>query len=210
MLERVVEAVRGAGASRVAVVGGAAVRHAGAAGIDSLVDESPSGAQNLLRALRAWPPDGPLLYATSDLPYVSAPAVREFLANAGEGALAVPLTDAAAFERRFPGAPPFGITLAGERVVNGGVFLIPAAAIAPLERVATRFFDARKRPWRMAGLVSPLILLRFLLRSLRIADLETAATRALGVTARAVRGCAAELAFDVDGLAEYAYARDHP
>ena len=129
--------------------------------------------------------------------------------NAGDGALAVPLTDGDAFERRFPGAPPFGITLGGERVVNGGVFMIPAAAIAPLESVAARIFDARKRPWLMAGLVSPLILLRFLLRSLRISDLESAATRALGVTARAVRG-APELAFDVDGLAEYAYARDHP
>ena len=56
MLERVVEALRGAGASRVAVVGGAAVLHAGVAGVDTIVDESPSGAQNLLRALRAGPP----------------------------------------------------------------------------------------------------------------------------------------------------------
>lgn len=206
MLARVVESLRACGATRIAIVGGAEVRAAFESQVESIVNESPSGSQNLLRALRAWPEDGEaLLYATSDLPYVTAAAVGNFIDRLQPGTLAIALSEIAAYEARFPGSPAAGILLGGERVVNGGIFSIPAGAAAPIANVATRFFEARKQPWRMATLVSPLALLRFLAGRLRIADLEAEATRVLAYPARAVRNCAPELAFDVDGIAEYEY-----
>jgi GTP:adenosylcobinamide-phosphate guanylyltransferase len=210
MLVCVVEALRACGVTRLAVVGGAEVRAACGASVDRFVDESPSGSENLLRALRAWPEDGePLLYATSDLPYVTAAAVSDFVRRVAPGTLAMGLVDFAAYEARFPGAPPAGITLAGKRVVNGGLFWIPPGSAERLSAVATRLFEARKRPWRMASLVSPLVLVRFLLGRLSVAHLEAIASRALGVPARAVNPCAPELAFDVDGIVEYRYACTH-
>ncbi|HEY2476074.1 MAG TPA: NTP transferase domain-containing protein [Candidatus Cybelea sp.] len=207
MLERMVEALRACGVSRIAVVGGEEVRNAFESRVERIVDESPSGSENLLRALQAWPEDGEaLLYATSDLPYVSATAVGDFIDRVSPGTIGVALTEFAAYEARFPGAPAAGITLAGERVVNGGVFSVPPGASGPIANVATRFFEARKQPWRMASLVNPLVLIRFVLGRLRVADLEGAASRMLGHPARAVRNCAPELAFDVDGIAEYRYA----
>lgn len=206
MLGRVVESLRACGVTRIAIVGGAEVRAAFASQVEAIVDESPSGSQNLLRALRAWPEDGEaLLYATSDLPYVTAAAVGDFVDRLDPRAIAVSLSELAAYQARFPGSPAAGITLGGERVVNGGIFSIPAGASAPIANTASRFFEARKQPWRMAGLVSPLALLRFLVGRLRIADLEAEATRVLAYPARAVRRCAPELAFDVDGIAEYEY-----
>jgi GTP:adenosylcobinamide-phosphate guanylyltransferase len=210
MIARMIESLRSAGANPIAVVGGDEVRTACGAQIDRFIDESVSGSVNLLRALRAWPDDGePLLYATSDLPYVTPEAVGAFVARVPPGSLAVALVEFSDFRRRFPGAPPFGITLAGERVVNGGVFVLPPGSTEPLAGIAARFFEARKRPWQMASLVSPLVLLRFLLRRLSVADLEALAARVLKIPARAVRGCAPELAFDVDLAAEYAYACAH-
>jgi GTP:adenosylcobinamide-phosphate guanylyltransferase len=211
MLASIVDALRAAGATRIAVVGGDEVRAACAAHVDRVIPASPSGSVNLLSALRAWPEDGqPLLYATSDLPYVTAGAVADFLARAAPGALAVSLTSFAAFAARFPNAPPaFGITLAGERVVNGGIFSIPSGCSERIARVATRFFESRKRPWLMASLVSPLVLIKFCFGRLSIADLESLATATLDVRAIAIRDCAPELAFDVDADAEYEYARAH-
>jgi CTP:molybdopterin cytidylyltransferase MocA len=207
MLARMIESLRSAGATRIAVIGGDEVRAACAALVDRFVDESVSGSENLLRALRAWPEDGePLLYATSDLPYVTPEAIGTFTARVPSGALAVALAEFTDFARRFPGAPPYGITLAGERVVNGGVFVLPPRSTEPLAAIAARFFDARKRPWQMARLVSPIVLLRFVLRRLSISELEALAVRTLHLPARAVRGCAPELAYDVDLPAEYAYA----
>jgi GTP:adenosylcobinamide-phosphate guanylyltransferase len=208
MLARIIEALRGAGTTEIAVIGGEAVRDACAGQVERIVDESPSGAENLLRALRAWPDDGgALLYATSDLPFVTAPAVRDFAQRVTPGALAIALVDFAAFSGRFPNAPAAGIKLAGERVVNGGLFSIPEGTTQRLAAVATRFFDARKAPWRMASLVSPLVLLRYFLGTLSVGQIEATAEKGLGVPACAVRDCAPELGFDVDTIVEYEYAR---
>lgn len=210
MLQHMLDALRSAGVTEIAVVGGDEVRAACGSAVERFVDESPSGSENLLRALRAWPDTERLVYATSDLPFVTASAIEDFISRVGLGALAVSLAEHGAFVDRFPGAPPgFGITLGRERVVNGGVFSIPQGAPEKLAAVATRFFEARKRPWRMASLVGPAVLIRFLSGRLRVTDLETMAIHVLQVPAQALRGCAPELAFDVDTAAEYSYATTH-
>jgi hypothetical protein len=94
-------------------------------------------------------------------------------------------------------------------VVNGGVFLLPADSAPRLAGAATAFFEARKRPWRMASLVGPSALIRFAAGRLSVTDLEGTAQRVMQMPARAVRGCAAELAFDVDTAEEYGYATAH-
>jgi len=210
MLARMIDALHAAGIDEIAVVGGDEVRTACAASVDRVVDESPSGSENLLRALRTWPDNERLIYATSDLPYVTPAAIADFVQRAGQGTLAVALSEFREFTARFPDAPPsFGITLGGERVVNGGLFSSPHGAVEKLAAMATRFFEARKRPWRMASLVGPAVLFRFLSGRLRVADLETMALHVLQVPAQALRGCAPELAFDVDTAAEYRYACKH-
>jgi GTP:adenosylcobinamide-phosphate guanylyltransferase len=210
MLARVLDALRGCGADRIAVIGGDEVRQACGPAVEQFVEESPSGSENLLRALRAWPEDGePLLYATSDLPYITAAAVRDFIQRVPSGALGVPLAEFFVYAARFPEAPPTGITLAGERVVNGGVFLLPPDSAPRIARAATAIFESRKRPWRMASLVGPSALIRFAIGRLSIASLEATAHRVLQLPARAVRGCAPELAFDVDTAAEYGYATEN-
>lgn len=210
MLDRIIEALRASGAERVAVIGGAEVRAACDKRVERVIDETPSGSENMLRALHAWPDDGErLVYATSDLPYITPFAIAAFLARVPDDTLAIALSGHDAFCRRFPGAPRFGITLAGERIVNGGVFTVPPGSMQRLTAIATGFFEARKRPWRMASLVGPSILFRFLLRRLSVADLETRALRVLSMPARAIRDCAPELAYDVDTFEEYKYARAH-
>jgi GTP:adenosylcobinamide-phosphate guanylyltransferase len=210
MLGRMIDALRANGVTQIAVVGGSEVRAACSGVVERIIQESPAGATNLLLALQAWPQDGsPLLYATSDLPYITPEAVRGFLSQVPSDTLAVALSESAAFDRRFPGVSGFGITLAGERVVNGGVFSLPAGSPEKVGQIARRFFDARKQPWRMASFVSPIVLLRFALGRLSVAHLEAMAVRMLEVPAVAVRNCAPELAFDVDTNVEYRYACAH-
>lgn len=210
MLDRILAALRGNGVDRIAVIGDEEVRAAYGTRVEAVVAASPSGSVNLVRALAAWPEDGaPLVYATSDLPYVTADAVGDFLARVPPQTLAMSLVEAQRYATRFPDAPPFGLRLAGERVVNGGVFLLPPGSAARLMGLASRFFETRKRPWRMAGVIGPLTLLRFATGRLSVAHLEAKAHQVLGLPARAVRGCAPELAFDVDTIEEYRYACAH-
>jgi len=206
MLDRVLDALRGAGVTHIAVVGGAEVRAACGERVERFIDEGPTGEENVLRALAAWSDDEPLLYATSDLPYVHADAVSDFVARVPSDAIAMALTEHADFVLRFAGAPPAGITLARERVVNGGIFSLPPRSRARIATVATGFFSARKAPWRMARLVGPLALVRLATGGLSIPAIEREALRVVRHPCIAVRKCAPELAFDADTVAEYLHA----
>ena len=209
LLAASIDAARQAGVTRLAVVGGSDVREACAHSVDAVIEESESGAANLQRALRAWSAGEPLLYMTSDMPFVGAAALREFIEAFPPDTLALPITACRDFDRHFPGAPPFGIQIADERVVNGGVFWIPAGAAPKLENLAMRFFDARKSLTRMALLLGPVLCLQFALRRLTIAALEKQARRRLGIPAIAIRGASPDLAYDIDTLDEYLYAEKH-
>jgi len=208
MLGAVIDAVRAAGAARIAVVGGDDVRAACGGTVDAIIEESESGAVNLQRALAAWGGEGELLYLTSDMPFVNAAALRGFIDAVPRDSLAIPITDCATFEQRFPGAPPFGTAIAGERIVNGGAFWIPAGAAKRVESLAVQFFNARKSIPRMAMLLGPALCIRFALRRVSIAALEREAQHKLGIPAMAIRGAPPELAYDVDTLDEYLYAAE--
>lgn len=205
-LQLTIDALHALGIRRIAVVGGDDVRRACEPSVERVIDESTDGAENLRRALSAWDTTAPLLYLTSDMPFITADALRAFLARVPPGTLALPLCEWSDFVRRFPQAPPFGIELAGEKVVNGGAFVIPAGAQERIERFARQFFDARKSVWRMAKLAGPALLLQFAFRRLGVSRIEMRASRLLDVSALAVRSAPPELAFDVDGLEEYRYA----
>lgn len=209
LVQLAVEALRGAGIDRIAVVGGAEVRSACHDAVERVIDESADGSENLRRALHAWDTGSPLLYLTSDMPFITPQSLQAFISQVPQRTLSLPLTECNDFMQRFPDSPPYGITLAGEKVVNGGAFVIPAGAHERIERFAAQFFDARKSVWRMARLAGPVLLLQFAMRRLGVGQLESHAQRLLGIPARAVRSAPAELAYDVDVLEEYRYAVAH-
>lgn len=210
MLGRTIDALRACGMERIAVVGNDSVRAAcEPIAPVTMVPDAGTGAGNVLGALDAWPDDDALLYLTCDMPYIDAPSLQWVLDRIEPRTLAMPLAEHADFVRRFEGAPPFGITLGGERVVNCGVFHIPAAARTRVRKLATTMFEARKAPWKMASVAGPLVLLQFVLGRATIGALETRARQLLCTPVAALRHAPPELAFDADLDAEYVYALEH-
>ncbi|MGH7716190.1 MAG: hypothetical protein ACREML_09375, partial [Vulcanimicrobiaceae bacterium] len=198
---------RGAGAANLAVIGGDAVRERCRSRVERVIDASDDGGENVLRALDAWN-GAPLLYLTSDIPFVTAQAVRAFIERSVPYAVTMPLAAHEVYVRRFPSAPEHVVELGGERVANGNVFFIAPEAIVPLRSWATRFFAARKSKFGMARLLGPALLLRFMLGKLTIAAIERKAVRVLGLPVAALRNVDPELCYDVDTLDEYLYARE--
>lgn len=210
MLARTIDALRGCGIEQIAVVGNDAVRDACAATATvKMVADAGTGAGNVLGALGAWPDDATLLYLTCDMPYIDAASLQWVLDRIEPSTLSMPLAEHPKFLRRFPDAPPFGITLAGERVVNAGVFHIPAGARARIRALATTMFEARKAPWKMASVAGPMMLVQFTLGRVSIEALETRARKLLAMPVVGLRNAPPELAFDADTDAEYVYALEH-
>lgn len=205
LLEQAIEAVRSAGARRVAVVGGSEVRAVCAHLVDRVVDETFDGAENVHRALHAWA-GAPVLVSSSDLPFAQGRDVLEFLTRVDRSAIGCPLASAAEYERQFPGSATHATELWGERVVNGSMFYLPADAGQRIDAVAQKFFRVRKNAVRMAMLLGPGLLLRYAMKRLTIADLERRAEGMLGLRAQAVRNASPALCYDIDSLGDYAYA----
>lgn len=205
LIDFALDAARGAGASRVAVVGPPEVHAYCGARIDEAVNESPSGEENLRRAL-ASARGATLLLMTSDVPFVSAGGVFDFLERSSGCDVAMPLASAAEYEAAFPSAPDHVTVLAGERIANGNAFTFAAGVAPRIVEVATQLFTARKSLISMALLLGPKLLVKFALRRLRIADVEERAQHVFGLRARAVRDAAPGLCYDIDTLADYRYA----
>lgn len=208
LIARIVAAAREAEAARVVVVGGHEVRAACAATVEAVIDADDDGRINLQRALETAGDDSMLLLS-SDLPFVSGAALTDFITRCGGAQAAMALADADEYARSFPGAPPHAVRLAGERVANGSVFYLAPNVAPRVLSIAQRLFGARKSLVRLAAFLGPALLLRFATGRLRIENIERRAQAALGLSARAVRGCSPSLCYDVDTLEDYRYALEH-
>ena len=113
MLARTIDALRACGIERIAVVGNDAyATQCEPIAPVTMVPDAGTGAGNVLGALDAWPDDDALLYLTCDMPYIDARSLQWVLDRIEPSTLSMPLADYSEFVTRFPGAPPFGITLA--------------------------------------------------------------------------------------------------
>jgi CTP:molybdopterin cytidylyltransferase MocA len=205
LLDVALDACEGAGIDGVTVIGGAELRaHLGGSGV-RVIDAALDGGTNVLRALDAWPGER-FVYLTSDVPFASAAALRDFLDRSADFSLTMALSEVDAYEARYPGAPAHSVTLGGERIANGNAFVIAPEAVEPARTFATKLFAARKSLPRLALLLGPSLCWRFALKRLTIADLEAYGRRRLGVPVGALRGCDPGLCYDVDTLADYEYA----
>jgi GTP:adenosylcobinamide-phosphate guanylyltransferase len=205
LVDVAIEAARGAGARRISVVGGDEIREHCAPWVDEIIAEDVEGRENLRRAMCSAG-DVPLLLMTSDMPFIDAVAVIEFLNGAYGADLALPLAGEAAYLAAYPGAPPHVTALGSERVANGNVVYFAPGVAQRVLPIAQRLFDARKSLLRMAALLGPALLCRFAFGKLRIEHVEGRAARMLGVRACAVRDASPALCFDIDTLDDYRYA----
>jgi len=208
LVDRSIAAARDAGARTVVVIGGEEIRlHCGDR-VDAVIPETAHGRDNLRLAIEAAGAE-PLLLLTSDLPFANGDAAHDFLERARGSDVALPLAAEADYARAYPGAPPHVTRVGKERVANGcAVYFAPRIGSSVLD-MAQRLFDARKSTMRMAILLGPALLLRYLFNRLEIQDIERRAQRLFGIDARAVRGASPTLCYDVDTLEDYRYALDH-
>ena len=205
LLDVVIAALRGAGITEIAVVGGTDVAaHLTGTGI-RVIPADADGSENVLRALDAWP-DGDLVYAACDVPFIDASSVRAFLEASAGYDLTMPLAEGAAYEAAYPGASAHVTAIGDARVANGSIFFISAAGRPAIRRLAGAFFRARKSLFAMARLLGPALLVRFLVRRLRIGDVERRAQTILGVRAAGIRDASPALCYDIDSLEDYRYA----
>ena len=203
LLERVLDALRGADIDRVAVVGARALEPlVGEAA--RLVPETGDLVDNLFAGLRALDTASPTLVCTADVPFLRAAHVIEFTrrARATRAALAYPIVSRARCEAVFPGARRTYARLREGVFTGGNLVLVEPRALTGQEARIRALYAARKSPLRLASLLGLPLLWGFLTRTVTLLQLEWKFSQLLGAPTRAVMVAHAELAFDVDKPAD--------
>jgi CTP:molybdopterin cytidylyltransferase MocA len=215
VLERTLASLGATGrVGRTVVIGPEEViSHQAARSVDAALNEGSSGPANIFRGLewlyvandRRYPKR--VLILTTDLPFVTADAITEFLDVCPPSLdLCIPVLRRAEFEARFSYRSARYVHLRDGEWMIGCAFLVDPVALVRNRSAIERVFASRRSRLGMARLLGPSFVLRFLIRRLTVAHIEQRCREMLGCTGKGIRGCAPELALDIDYPEDYRYA----
>ena len=213
ILERTVAALRATGqVERIVVIGPEELRDVlKNSDIQALLPEGASGPDNIYRGLDWLGDHGgcahSVLVAATDLPFLSARSINEFLAACPVDAdLCAPILRKDEFESFYPGLAGEYVRLREGLWTMGCTFLIKPKALLGSKAQIEGIFGARKSQFAMARLLGFLFLARFATKRLSLEHVQKRCEQILGCGGAGVLGCSPELAFDIDGLEEYRHA----
>jgi CTP:molybdopterin cytidylyltransferase MocA len=211
MAARVVEAVRGAVPGRVAVVGPQELLPYLPEGV-TLVAPGATLIENLERGLAALDDDGPVLVATGDIPLLRAEHVTAFLQGGEDGEpgdVGYSIVPREAVEAVLPGVHRTYVRLAEGIFTGGNLLSLRRSALPRLKTLAQEVVAFRKAPWRLAGILGPVFLARFLFGRVRLAEAEERFSRLGRFRGRAVIVPHAEVGIDVDKPSDLAFCESY-
>lgn len=202
LLARVVGALRAAGATRIAVVSShprvrAEAQRLGAEPLDEAAGPSLSvraGAERL---------GAPLLVTTADHALLRAEWVERFLADVPADADVAALVAArSTVEAAAPATQRTWLKLADGHWSGCNMFYLANARALAVVDLWRRIEAERKRPWRMAGILGPGMLLRYATGRLTLKEAAARVGRLAGVRAAIVETPYGLASVDVDKPAD--------
>ena len=172
------------------------------------VAESPS--RSVLHAIDCLEAPFPLLITTGDHALLTTEMVDHFCAACAEAGveIAVGLTAEAVVSARYPRSKRTYLAFSDARYSGSNIFALMTPAGAAAVRLWVRVEQQRKRPWRIAAVFGPALLLGYLLRRFTLDEALLRVSRRIGLTVAAVRFPFAEAAIDVDKMDDLTLAED--
>ena len=164
-------------------------------------------AASTCKALRQSP-QRPVLVTTADHALLTPAIVDRFIdaANARHADLIVGLVPYETVQQAFPESRRTVLRFRDGEYCGSNLFLVRTSRGDQAVREWQRFETLRKQPWRLAARLGPLLLLRYLLGRLRLADASERFSALSGAKVAFVTIDEARAAVDVDSLADWELA----
>jgi GTP:adenosylcobinamide-phosphate guanylyltransferase len=163
---------------------------------------SPS--ESVLKAVEELDAPFPLLVTTADHALLTPAMVEHFCAEslASGAAVTAGLTASATLLARYPESKRTYLRFRDERYSGSNLFTLMTQAAMALPALWRRVERQRKKPWRVAAVFGPVLLLGYLLRLFTLDQAMARISARLGVKVAAVKMPMAEAAIDVDKAAD--------
>lgn len=206
-LDRVIDALQGAGIERIAVAASAepVARAAAARGVESLA-AGPGPSESVMRALERL--GAPLLVATADHPLLQPGWIRQLIADGPNDADVVTmLASREKVEAAIPGSRRTWLKFSDGQWSGCNLFLLRTNEAKRALLVWRQVEKDRKRPWRIARRIGPVTLSRYLLGRLSSEDAFASLGRKIGIRASVVPAADGLAALDVDTIADLRMVR---
>jgi molybdopterin-guanine dinucleotide biosynthesis protein A len=175
-----------------------------------LVQETDTIPGNILAGYRALQPKKHFLLATADIPLLSAAALADFLERTKPCLydFYYPIVARKDSERCFPGVVRTYVALREGTFTGGNIFLLNPDKVEEAMPRFHRFIAWRKSPLKLAGILGPLFILKFLTRRLSIGEVERCLANLFGISGKAIISGYAEISTDVDKLSDLELVRN--
>lgn len=141
-----------------------------------------------------------VLLVTSDIPMLTSRAVENFLELCGDmsGDLYYPVIEKTVVEKKFPSTERTYVKLKEGVFTGGNLFLINPAVVKRCVENGQKIIALRKSPLRLCRLLGVGFVVKFLLRSLTLAEAEKKVSQLLGIKGVVVVSEFPEVGVDVD------------
>lgn len=185
---------------KIVVVGPEEIRNTLTATHITFVESGKSLPENIFRAMDVLDQTNKVLLVTSDIPFVHAEAIDDFIDRCTElsGDVYYPLVSREANEKLYPEAVRTYFTLKEGSFTGGNTLLANPEAINNSRWVMDEVFSQRKKPWKIISMLGFIFICRFALKQLRLRDLEQRASSLLGYKGVLIISPYPELGTDVD------------
>ncbi|MDP3014473.1 MAG: nucleotidyltransferase family protein, partial [Candidatus Subteraquimicrobiales bacterium] len=202
MIEYVIVALRGCSSIRRIVVVGPELffKQKWAAKVDKILIDTGNLTENIFEAISYLETTEPVLVVTSDIPLITPEAISDFLKRCFEmeGDIYYPIISRACIESKFPKAQRTYFKLKEGTFTGGNLGLAHPIVFKENKELIEKIYSLRKSPFRLVRLLGGKFVLKFLSRSLTIAEVEKNASRIIGACGRAVVTPYPEVGIDVD------------
>jgi len=209
LLEGTIAALRGSSAiGRIVLVGPGELNGSPLLrDIDHFIEADLCGVENIRKGLEYYSDCRHAVLCSSDLPFISAEAVTDFLARCPEtAAVCYPVFEKEEIDPAIrPGVPSY-IRLKEGSFTGGSIFRLEVARCLDSMAHIGKSFNARKSAVGMARLLGFSVMMKFLFRTLSYRDLQKRCEDILKAPVALVRGCSAEITVDIDDSASYDFA----
>lgn len=156
--------------------------------------------ENLLIGLEILQPRGKILIVTSDIPLITTEAIDDFVARCEGGGADVyyPICPKEGNEAKYPGVMRTYVKLREGIFTGGNLTVLDPGVVAKHHRTIERAVAMRKKPGQMARLLGFRLLVKYLLHTLSIHEVEERVHKMFGFRGVAVICPYPEVGIDVD------------
>lgn len=174
-----------------------------------VVPPGPDMVESLHRALRLLRQGGHVLVLSSDIPLITAEALRDFLRQCQEREADIyySLVPRRVIEERFKGVQRTYVRLKDGIFTGGNVVLINPEAVLAYSHYLRQAIQLRKHPLKLCRLLGIKFFLKFLGGRLTVAEVEVRVEELIKLKGAGVISLHPEIGIDVDKPSDLQFAR---